>query len=272
MGLFVLALVLPAWAQAVATLVLRNGERPSGRLVSLSMSGFVLQVNGRNRTFPTGEVSAVEFVGGAPPAEAVRSINAGTPVVVLRNGQVIEGRLRTITGNSPLRLTVDTDRGPRNFTSNEVAQIYVNPEPAQRGGGGGRGGRGGRETMPPPPPQAPSGNGISIQVSARDRWTDTGISIRIPIRLTITGSGTIDLGNNQNSGVEGSPRATVPGIRYPVAGAPAGALIARVGNGQPFAVRNGQQMTISGSGNLQLSVNDDHLDDNSGFFRVRISQ
>jgi hypothetical protein len=259
-GLFSLALVVPASAQEVATLALRNGERPSGQLIDLGAGGFVLRVNGQDRTIPASEVAAVEFVVGAPPAEAVTRINAGTPVVVLRSGQVIEGRLSDIGGTAPLRLTVDTPSGQRDFTSNDVAQLYVNPVPMSAATSG---------TAAAAGTAVPAG---AISVPANQAWTDTGITIRRGDRLTITGTGDIQLGNNNSSGVGGSPAATVPGIRYPVEGLPAGALIGRVGNGRPFAIQNGQPMTIAGTGRLQIGVNDDNVADNSGNYVVTITR
>jgi hypothetical protein len=50
----------------------------------------------------------------------------------------------------------------------------------------------------------------------------------------------------------------------------AGALIARVGNGQPFAIGDQQSLTMPAAGQLFLGVNDDGMDDNSGEFRVEV--
>ena len=57
-----------------------------------------------------------------------------------------------------------------------------------------------------------------------------------------------------------------------VRNSPAGTLIARIGNGAPFAV--GARRTIArapANGRLFLGVNDDYLDDNDGEFRVMVS-
>ena len=69
-GLFSLATALPIGAQETATLALKNGERPSGQLIDMGAGGFVLRINGQDRQFPTGEVSAVEFVAEPLPAAA----------------------------------------------------------------------------------------------------------------------------------------------------------------------------------------------------------
>src|SRR5687768_2905937 len=88
-GMFSLVLSAAANAQEVATLVLQNGERPSGELVDLGGSGFTLRVNGQNRQFAQGDVKAVEFDIAAPSGDAQARINSGQPLVILRNGQVV---------------------------------------------------------------------------------------------------------------------------------------------------------------------------------------
>jgi len=51
----------------------------------------------------------------------------------------------------------------------------------------------------------------------------------------------------------------------------AGALIARIGNSAPFGVGDQRQIVAPASGQLFLGVNDDHVADNRGRFRVRVS-
>src|SRR6266550_603744 len=126
-GLFSLATALPIAAQETATLALKNGERPSGELIDMGGGGFVLRINGQDRQFPTREVAAVEFVVGPLPEAIQAKVKAGQPIVMLRNGQVIDGRLSDVGGTHPLRLTVDTPSGAREFQSNEVAQVHLSP-------------------------------------------------------------------------------------------------------------------------------------------------
>ena len=259
-GTIALLTALPVSAQDTATLALRNGERPSGQLIDMNGGGFVLRINGQDRTIPAGEVSAVEFVVGAPPADAQARINAGQPVVVLRNGQVIEGRLSDVGGAGPLRLTVDTSSGSRDFSSSDVAQIYVNPVAVATSG----------QAVQAPASAVPAG---AIAVPANVAWTDTGVTVRRSDRFVFNSSGDVMIGANASSGVGGNPAATVASSRYPVAGAPAGALIGRVGNGTPFLIGgNTQPIQVSGVGRLQIGINDDHLGDNSGQYQVIIQR
>jgi hypothetical protein len=247
-------------AQEIATLVLQNGERPSGELIDLNGSGFTLRIAGQERQFGRGDVKAVEFVGGAPAADAQARVNAGQPVVILRSGQVVEGQLNDIGGTRPLRLTFDTAGGPREFTSNDVAQIYLGGGAPQPVGSSG-------QAAPAP---APAG---AINVPANQAWTNTGIIVARGERVQFAASGEIMIGNNQASGIGGAPAATVATSKYPVANAPAGSVIARVGNGAPFHIGgNTQPIVMPSNGQLMLGVNDDHLADNTGNFSVVITR
>jgi len=86
--------------------------------------------------------------------------------------------------------------------------------------------------------------------------------------------GTIWLsGSSQGNDLAG-PAGAHSGRRAPSApfpDMPAGGLIARVGASAPFYI--GDRTTLDRaptSGRLYLGVNDDHLDDNGGEFRVTI--
>ena len=53
---------------------------------------------------------------------------------------------------------------------------------------------------------------------------------------------------------------------------PVGALIGRIGNGQPFSIGDttNQRSRCPTNGRLFLGVNDDHVADNSGNYVVKI--
>lgn len=257
--LFSVLSVLPVSAQEVATLVLRDGQRPSGELIDLNAGGFTLRVNGQDLTFPATDVAAVEFAGGAPPAEAQVRIDTGQSLVVLRSGQIIDGRLVDIGGTHPLRLTLDTPSGQRDFASSDVAQVYLYAP---------------RSAAAQAAAQAEDAViAGAIIVQGNQPWTDSGIRVRKGDRIAFSGTGDIMIAEDASSGVGGSPAATSPTIRYPVRNSPVGALIARIGNGAPFAIGpNTQPMTMPRTGQLFLGVNDDHFADNSGMYAVIVTR
>src|SRR4051812_28399098 len=125
-GVALTSLVLSdvATAQENATIVMRSGERQTGELVDLGGVGFTLRVGGQDRQIPVNDVAAVEFQGGVAAGAVQSKVNAGQSVVVLRSGEVIDGRLFDIGGTHPLRITIETAGGRRDYTSNDVAGIY----------------------------------------------------------------------------------------------------------------------------------------------------
>jgi hypothetical protein len=255
----IVGLASAASAQEAATIVLRSGERVSGQLIDHGGAGFTMSIGGANRTIPTGEVALVEFGGGSTALsnDMAARLNNGQHVVVLKNGQTIAGNFYDIGGTTPLRITVDTDSGRRDFTSSEVGRIYLAPV-------GGSAGTAGAQ------PGAPG----SVVVVANQAWTPTGLIVRRGETLTFQTTGEVQLSGDGN---DKAHSAGAYSQRRPGAGAPlppelAGALVARIGNGQAFAIGNSTTVTMPADGQLFLGVNDDALGDNSGQFNVSIQR
>ena len=101
-----------AYAQDSATLTLRSGEKVSGQLVDLGGVGYTMRVNGNERQIPQNDVSVIDFTGGTMTDADWSKFN-GNSVIVLRNGQTIDGQLYDIGGTSPLRLTIKSNNGER---------------------------------------------------------------------------------------------------------------------------------------------------------------
>jgi hypothetical protein len=176
-------------------------------------------------------------------------------VVVLRNGQVIEGSLYDIGGTHPLRITLNTVNGQQNLTSNDVAQIFY----ANGGAAVAAPGNAAQEIAPG-----------DIRVEANRDWTDTGITVRRGERLMFNSTGNINLAQGLSSGVNGTTATS--SANYPVRNAPAGTLIGRVGNSAPFVIGSQTELTMPANGRLQLGVNDDHFGDNNGFYSVGVAR
>jgi hypothetical protein len=255
-GLFLscLAAALPASAQEPATLVMRSGDRISGELIDLGGVGFTIRVNGQDRQIDPNQVAAVEFTPGGPSADARSRLQSGRPVVVLRNGQVVEGSLHDIGGTHPLRVTLNTPGGPRDFTSSDIAQIFYSDSAAV--------GTSGTVAQ-----EAPPGD---IRVEANRPWTDTGITVRRGERLVFNSTGNINLAEGLSAGINGT--SATSSASYPVRSASAGTLIGRVGNGAPFVIGSQSEVTMPADGRLMLGVNDDHFADNNGFFSVGVAR
>lgn len=245
---------MPVAAQEGATLVLKSGERLSGNLVDLNGSGFIMRVNGQERRVGTNDVAVLEFTGGAANADVLARLRSGQQVVVLRNGQAIEGRLHDVGGTHPLRITVNTSSGARDFTSSEVAQVFLaTPPGAVAVGTAG----------------APVATTSGVRVDANQAWVDTGVNVARGDRVAFSASGDIMVAPGASAGVGGT--AVLRSPQYPIPSAMAGALIGRIGNSAPFLIgSNTQPILMPADGRLMLGINDDGFGDNTGSFSVTI--
>jgi Ca2+-binding EF-hand superfamily protein len=115
--------------------------------------------------------------------------------------------------------------------------------------------------------------GQSIVVDARERWTDTGITVRRGDILSFQSDGQIQM--SSSAADTATPTGSASGRRAPnspVNTHPAGGLIARIGDSAPVYVGDRtNRLRAPVSGRLYLGVNDDHFADNSGEFRVSIT-
>jgi Ca2+-binding EF-hand superfamily protein len=111
-----------------------------------------------------------------------------------------------------------------------------------------------------------------VTVEASRGWTDTGIDVRSGDVLLIQASGTVTLSTNGSDVADpAGSRTNRRASSSPLPNEPAGALIARVGNGTPVSAGSRQSITANGTGRLYLAVNDDFFDDNRGAYRVTIA-
>ena len=96
-----------AWAQEPATLLLKSGERVTGELVDMGGSDFTVRVNGQDRRIGIGDVAVLDFTGDAQNLPAAELAKAGQVqnLLVLRNGQQVEGKLDDVGGTRQLRIT-----------------------------------------------------------------------------------------------------------------------------------------------------------------------
>ena len=113
--------------------------------------------------------------------------------------------------------------------------------------------------------------GDVVVVDSSVRWTDTGINVRAGQTLVFDADGQIRMSNNGNDfAVAGGATSGRRAANSPVPSAPAGGLIARIGNRAPVYVGDRRALRAPASGRLYLGVNDDYLADNEGQYRVTI--
>ncbi|HYP25276.1 MAG TPA: hypothetical protein VE262_01040 [Blastocatellia bacterium] len=111
----------------------------------------------------------------------------------------------------------------------------------------------------------------TIDVVAKRDWTSTGLIVKRGdrLRITATGSVTLDPASAQTSGPEGSD---LPDAKKLMADRPTGALIGVIGaDNDDFIFIGGQtEFTARRDGLLFLSVNEGTLSDNGGSYRAII--
>jgi hypothetical protein len=255
------ALSAPVEAQVGARFVLRSGEQVSGELVDMGGSGFTARVNGQTRTWSVGDVAVIDFTGNSSfPTHEINAVN-GNHVLVTRGGEVVAGTLYDVGGTNPLRLTFSVNGANRDYSSNDVARIYF----ARPG------------TTAAATPSGTSTEGLAaasgrIQVPASAGWVNTGLTVQQGQTILLTTTGEVRLSADANdvatpAGAKSgrtAPSAPLPGVL-------AGALIGRVGNGQPFGIGNQTSIPAPNAGTLFLAVNDDQLSDNAGAFGVEVT-
>jgi hypothetical protein len=116
-------------------------------------------------------------------------------------------------------------------------------------------------------------SGQLVRVDPGFRWTDTGVNVRAGDRITIAADGSVVMSTTDRNDTA-TPSGSRSGRRAdgaPLPLAPAGALIARIGDSAPVVVGNQNTLNTPVSGRLYLGVNDDHLADNSGEYRATIT-
>jgi hypothetical protein len=116
-------------------------------------------------------------------------------------------------------------------------------------------------------------SGNIVVVDPKERWTDTGLDVVAGDRIYFDAEGSVQM--SEGAPDVSSPAGAASGRRAasaPLPRAVAGVLIARIGASAPLLI--GAQRTLSRapvSGRLYLGINDDHLADNSGQYRVSVT-
>ena len=278
-----------AFAQS-ATVVMRNGERVQAEVRDMSRV-FSLRVNGQPRQVPLGDVVLFDFTGDGRNVtlEEVNKVNAANGgYVVMKNGETFNAGLKDLMGDPLIALFTNGRRA----NLSEVARLYTgsvnnvagfptqqaanptvaNPMPETpgsfrgRGRGRGRGGDAYRDRSAAP------ANARSVVVPSNVQWTTAGFEVSRGQYLRFEPSGEIRLSTNGDDmgraagAVNGrtAANATIPSI-------PVGALIGRVGNGRPFPIGDTTNaIEMPANGRLFFGVNDDHVQDNSGNYVVKV--
>ena len=257
-----------AFAQS-AIVVLRNGDRVRAEVLDMGRN-FAFNINGQVRQIPIDEVALLDFTGEGRniPVEELTKAHAANGYVVMRSGDQFAARLQDFTGKPLIAVLSD-----RKVMLSDVARIYMGRVSNVAGFPtlAGPTGTSSQSPAEPVPSQAPA-RARQVVVPGNVQWTHTVFTVSRGQMLRFEPSGEIRLSFN---GDDVARPAGATSFRFaaqaPIPTIPVGALIGRVGNGQPFSIGDTTQaFDMPATGRLFLGINDDHVADNSGNFVVRI--
>jgi len=267
---FLSVVALSAQDQDRATVQLRDGTKVEGRIEALSQGTLFLRVSlADQRKIPVSSVALIDRKGGASglPDTEVREARNAEQLLLLTNGSSVKGQLVQIRGGEgsgdegPRTYTFRTSTGEeRNYPPEQVSRIYMGSYPFEstaRDAG-----------VAQAPAQVPAGG---VRVPAASGWVATGLTVRRGDIVSFDTTGEVQLSDNA------ADRAKPAGTARMAPGAPmpsvnAGALIGRIGSGQPFGIGDQTTLTMPGAGMLYLAANDDERSDNAGEFVVVVNR
>jgi hypothetical protein len=118
----------------------------------------------------------------------------------------------------------------------------------------------------------------SITVPGTQTWTYTNIDVTFGQHVSITATGTIQHDNTHPAtttvGPDGDTKLELRQANLIVNGSPMvanhGALIGRIGDGDPFVVGQAHEFDVDAQGQLFLGINDIGVANNAGSFQASI--
>lgn len=242
------------WIQLMATLVILappplaqrgviESVTPGSRTVETGQS-LNLTVRGTN---PCGAVEIDPGDGSAQvlpisqlPATVTITLRKPGPYTIRAKGQ----------GNCDGTASVDVRAVGRDLTTSPQAEDPPDAEPRRR-------------------PLTPHRTVVTVR--ATEAWTETGIRVLEGDTVRLEASGEVRFAPGMTVGPQGAATARLEHAPFPER--PAGALIARIGDDSApiFIGAADRAFRAERSGRLWLGINDDRHEDNSGAFRVDVS-
>jgi len=256
-------------------ILLISGQRMSGTLERVDGRTFVLRTDrGQTRRAQRDEIAVIDFdsdTTNLPRSEYVDAMPEHE-VLLMQNGSRELGRLVSIEPSARDERGYDVtframDGRRDTYADHQVRRIYLREPLAVTAA----------TTAPPGQRRAPETDiDYHVTVPATVRWTPTNLDVRQGDYLTFNSNGRIRLSADARdmANVAGSLNGRRPSSatrRAPMPDESAGALIGRIGDGQPFGIGDQTQpLPMPNTGPLFLGVNDDVYEDNDGAFHVTI--
>ena len=276
--LFLLSLALVAGTARADTIHLKNGSVLKGKVTSFADEQFVVMLDTGSGRYMSkamiyiGDVARIEFDSSPGPTADAGTMRDTAPPPVTRPSEPVQRdtqprdtqpRVTNPTVNTQPRNTGPVDTQPATQRDPEPTQTDrpVSTTPTVEASDTGSSSR-------KPVGQVRT---VNIDVVAKRDWTSTGLIVKRGdrIRITATGSVTIDPASGQSTGPEGSDIADPKKLMQDQ---PTGALIGVIGADNDDFIFIGRQadFTATRDGLLFLSVNEGVLADNTGSYKATI--
>lgn len=182
----------------------------------------------------------------------------------LRNGQRVQGDLVSVRGN-----TIEFEER-RGFGSSRTLRLDRSEVQRIEFDSGGNSGGWNSNSSGWGNDGRPAGmRERQVNVAATVPWTDTGIELRPGQTIYVEASGQVRWGRDRRDGPAGEKNSPYNQAR-PLPNRPGAALIGRIGGDVFFIGDERGPIRVRSGGRLELGVNDEFLDDNSGSFRVTV--
>ena len=275
--LFLLLLALVAGTARADTIHLKNGSVLKGKVTSFADEQFVVMLDTGSGRYMSkamiyiGDVARIEFDSAQGQSADAGTMRDTAPPPVTRPSEPAQRDVARDTQPRVTNPTIDTQ--PRNTGPVDTQPATQrDPEATQTD-----------RPVPATPTVEASDTGassrkltgqvrtVNIDVVAKRDWTSTGLIIKRGdrIRITASGSVTIDPASGQSTGPEGGDIADPKKLMQDQ---PTGALIGVIGADNDDFIFIGRQadFTATRDGLLFLSVNEGVLADNTGSYKATI--
>lgn len=249
------AALLAAGTANADTIFLKNGSVIKGKVTSFVDEQFVIVLNTGSDTAMSkatifiGDVARIDFGAGSASGGETTS-----PLIDLNSSHSTSTAKEAARGSTP----VEVSREPVRTSGSPPAEKDPAESPALE-----------------PAPKKGSGQIQStvVEVPGKRDWTSTGLIIKRGerVRITATGSVTLDSTNDVTAGPDGIEQGDPKKL---MSDRPTGALIAVIGadNDDFIFIGKSAEFIAAREGLLFLSVNEGTLPDNLGSFKATIER
>jgi hypothetical protein len=201
---------------------------------------------------------------------ALSGLSASADTLMLNNGREMQGKLVSVANG--VVIFQDTAGRRQRVNLNRVDQINIGDDTSNSGTTD-QGYVYGRD-RDRPIDRDRNNDGVgdqSFNVNANRQWTDTGLMVRAGEVIRFTPTGEVTWGPGRRDGPAGEVNSPYNQNR-PIPDQSGAALIGRIGNDTFYIGDGSTSFRARTAGRLYLGINDDHLQDNSGYFQVTVQR